>query len=147
MAKFQLGTVRLLQKRYKEALEIYAEARDAFEALGEPRRVATAWHQIGMVHEEAGQFEPAEQAYRQSLAISVRENDLAGQASTLNQLGNLYDRMGRLEEAVTFYRQAAEVYVRLQDLANEGRVTKQPGRYADQAPPLRRSPTGASAGD
>jgi len=105
--KGQLGTVRLLQKRFKEALEIYAEARDAFEALGEPRGVATAWHRIGIVHEEAGQLEPAEQAYCRSLAISVRESDLAGRARSLGQLGNLYVSMGRLEEAVTFYRQAA----------------------------------------
>ncbi len=107
-AKFQLGTVWLFQQRYVEALEIYAEARDTFAALGEPRQVARVWHQIGRVHEAAGQFEPAEQAYRQSLAIKVRENDLAGQAPSLNQLGNLYDAMGRLEETVTFYRQAAE---------------------------------------
>jgi tetratricopeptide (TPR) repeat protein len=121
VGKFQLGTVRMLQKRYREALDAYVEARDTFEALGEPGMVATAWHQIGMVHEQAGQFEPAEQAYRQSLAIRVRENDLAGQASSLGQLGNLYDAMGRLEEAATFYRQCGEVYVRLQDLASEGK--------------------------
>ncbi len=120
--KFQLGTVRLLQKRYREALEIYTETRDAFKALGEPRQLSTVWHQIGMAHEDAGQFEPAEQSYRQSLAISVQENDLAGQARTLGQLGNLYDGMGRLEEAATFYRQAADAYARLEDLANEGRA-------------------------
>jgi tetratricopeptide (TPR) repeat protein len=133
--KANLGYVRLLQKRYKDALEIYAEARDAFEALGEPRGVATAWHQIGIVHEKAGQFGPAEQAYRQSLAISVRESDLAGQADTLNQLGNLYSSMGRLEEAVTFYRQAAEVYVRVQDFAHEGVVRS---NLADKLIKLRR---------
>src|SRR6185369_14692448 len=119
--QFQLGTVRLLQKRFSEALEIYVASREAFERLGEPRLVATAWHQIGVTHQDAGQHELAEQAYRQSLAIKVRENDIGGQASTLNQLGNLYDTMGRLEEAVTFYRQAAEAYVRLKDLANEGK--------------------------
>jgi len=118
----QLGTVRMLQNRYCEALDIYTKARDTFAALGEPRQVATIWHQIGMVHQEAGQFEPAEQAYRQSLAILVRESDLDGQASSLGQLGNLYDAMGRLEEAVTFYRQCAEVRVHLQDFAGEGRV-------------------------
>jgi tetratricopeptide (TPR) repeat protein len=122
VARGQLATVRMLQKRYAEALRLHSEARDTFEALGEPRHVATAWHQIGRVHEEAGQFEPAEEAYRQSLAINVRENNLAGQACSLGQLGNLYDTMGRLEEAVTFYRQAAEVHVRLKDLANEGRT-------------------------
>jgi tetratricopeptide (TPR) repeat protein len=82
--------------------------------------VATAWHQIGRVHQEVGQLESAEQAYRQSLAIKVRENDLGGEASTLNQLGNIYDKMDRLEEAATFYKQAAEAYRRLKDLAKEG---------------------------
>ncbi len=120
--KGQLGTVRLLQKRFAEAMRSYIEARDSFEALGEPRGIATAWHQIGVVHEEASHFELAEQAYRQSLAISVRENDLAGQAMTLNQLGTLYDEMGRLEEAATFHSQAAEAFARLGDLANEGKA-------------------------
>jgi len=119
--KGQLGAVRLLQKRYVEALEIYAEARDAFEALGEPRHVAVAWHQIGRVHEEAGQLEPAEQAYRQSLAIKVRENDLGGQASTLDQLGLLYGKSQRFEEAVVLHKQAAQLRSHLGDLAAEGR--------------------------
>ncbi|MDQ3813701.1 MAG: tetratricopeptide repeat protein, partial [Armatimonadota bacterium] len=117
--QFQLGAVRMWQRRYAEAMEIYEEARATFAALGEARTVASGWHQIGMVHEEAGQFEPAEQAYRQSLAIRVRENDLAAQASSLNQLGNLSNKLGRLEEAVTFYRQCAEI-LRLQDLAKAG---------------------------
>jgi len=118
--QLQLGTVRLRQKLFSEALEIYATSREAFEKLGEPRLVATVWHQTGMTHEAAGRSELAEQAYRQSLAIHVRENDLGGQAPSLLQLGNLYDTMGRPEEAVTFYRQATDAYVRLKDLAKEG---------------------------
>ncbi|HSS51399.1 MAG TPA: tetratricopeptide repeat protein, partial [Thermoanaerobaculia bacterium] len=120
VGKGQLGTVRLLQKRFEEALEIYEEARAAFTALGEPLQVATIWHQIGRVHQDAGQPEAAEQAYRQSLAIGVRENDLAGQADTLNQLGRLSDSRGHLEEAAAFYGQAADAYVRLKDSAKEG---------------------------
>jgi tetratricopeptide (TPR) repeat protein len=120
VGKFQLGTVRLVQKRFEAALEIYAAARDAFNMLGEPGMVAKAWHQTGAVHQEAGQFEAAEQDYRQSLALKVRANDLEGQANTLNQLGNLFGSMGHLEEAVAFYRQAADVAVRLKDLAKEG---------------------------
>ncbi|HEX3530987.1 MAG TPA: CHAT domain-containing protein [Thermoanaerobaculia bacterium] len=121
VTQFQLGTVRLLQKRHAEALGVYAASREAFERLGEPRQVAVVWHQTGSAYKDAGQFGLAEQAYRQSLAIKVRENDLGGQAPTLNQLGLLYDTMGRLEEAVTFYRQAVEADVRLKNLASEGR--------------------------
>ena len=49
VGRFQLGTVRLLQRRYPEALQAYDEARQTFERLGEPASVATAWHQMGMV--------------------------------------------------------------------------------------------------
>jgi tetratricopeptide (TPR) repeat protein len=122
--RFQLGTVRMLQKRYQEALGIYMEARDSFEALGEPSQVAKIWNQIGMVHQQAGQYELAEQAYRQSLVIEVRENDLAGQARTLNQLGILYSGIGRLEEAAGFNRQAADAFIRLGDVANEGKARR-----------------------
>ncbi|MCG3157100.1 MAG: hypothetical protein DKINENOH_03731 [bacterium] len=118
--KFQLGTVRMLQKKYAEALKIYAEARDIFENLGEPGSVATAWHQIGMVHTEAGQYDRAEQAYRQSLAIKVARKNRAGEASSLGELGNLCYEMGRLEEAVIFYRQAADIHMELRDLRYEG---------------------------
>jgi tetratricopeptide (TPR) repeat protein len=121
VAKGQLATVRLMQRRYEEALDSYTQARDTFEKLGEPRTVATSWHQIGMVHEKTGHFEASEQAYRQSLAIRVRENDLPGQAATLGALGNLYNRMGRMEEAAMFYRQSTENRARSGDLAGEGR--------------------------
>jgi tetratricopeptide (TPR) repeat protein len=84
--------------------------------------VSTAWHQIGRVHEEAGRYEASEQAYRQSLAISVQENDPSGQADTLNQLGALYGRMDRDEEAVALYKQAAEIKIRDGDLSKEGKV-------------------------
>ena len=120
VGKAQLGTVRLLQKRYQEALTAYTEARLSFESLGEPGSVAATWHQTGRVHRDAGQFEQAESAYRQSLAIKVREKNLAGEASSLAELGNLYAQMGRLEEAAKCARQATDIDVRLQDQRNEG---------------------------
>jgi hypothetical protein len=38
-----------------------------------------------------GRLPAEETAYRQSLAITTRTNDRAGQALSLGQLGNLYD--------------------------------------------------------
>jgi tetratricopeptide (TPR) repeat protein len=118
---FQLGTVRMLQERYAEALEIYAGAREQFAALGEPGSVAEAWHGIGIIHRQQRQFEPAEHAYRQSLTIWVQQRNRAGEAGSLNELGNLYKNWGRLEEAVNYYRQAADIHVELQDRFNEGK--------------------------
>jgi tetratricopeptide (TPR) repeat protein len=123
VGKGQLGTVRLQQRRYPEALAAYAEARERFTQLDEPGSVAGVWHQTGMAYQDAGQPEAAEDAYRQALAIEVRLGDVAGQARTLGQLGNLYMYvLDRPEEAATFYRQAADKYVEIGDAANEGRA-------------------------
>jgi tetratricopeptide (TPR) repeat protein len=121
MDKRQLGSVRLYQQRYAEALEAYQQARDTFSRLQEPGTVASTLHQIGMVYEKAGQPEAAEEAYNQSLVINVRLGDQAGQAITLLQLGTLYcEVLQRPEEAVAFYRRAAEIYGEIGDLAKEG---------------------------
>jgi len=118
--KGQLGTVRLFQKRYADALKIYTEVKAIVEVLGEWGTVAGAWHQIGSVHKETKQFELAEQAYRQSLAIRVQHHLKSDEASDLGELSNLYDDMGRLEDAVVFCRQAADIYAELKNLKNEG---------------------------
>jgi tetratricopeptide (TPR) repeat protein len=121
VGKGNLGTVRLQQQRYAEALEAYQQARDTFSRLSEPGSVAIVWHQIGRVYQEAGQPEAAEEAYNQSLAINVRLGDQARQAGTLLQLGNLYDDvLQRPEEAVAFCQRAAEIYGEIGDLAKEG---------------------------
>lgn len=74
-----------------------------------------------MTFQKAGQFEAAEQAYLESLAIEVQIDEVAEQANTLGQLGNLYGFvLDRPEEAVSFYRQAIEKYIEVGDLANEG---------------------------
>jgi tetratricopeptide (TPR) repeat protein len=118
--KGQLGTVRMLQRRYAEALAAHTEAREIFERLSEPASVATAWNLIGIVCHVAGQYEAAERAYQESLRIVVQRGNRSGEASTLEQLGVLYGLMGRAEDAVRFYRQAADIAVEVGDAAKEG---------------------------
>jgi tetratricopeptide (TPR) repeat protein len=147
VGKFQLSNVRVLQYRYPEALAAHEEARKIFQDLGEPASVAQAWHGIGWVHEEAGQPEAAERAYRESLAIKVRLGDVAGQADILIQLGNLYQYvLGRLEEAAAFYREGADKRVQLGDTAGESRVRnnladtlRKLGRYGKARQEIRRA--------
>lgn len=121
IGKVQLGTVRLKQRRYPEALQAKAEAREWFTRLQEPGMVAVSWHQTGVVYQEMGQPEAAEDDYRKALKIEVRLGNVAGQARTLGQLGNLYDDLlKRPEEAVAFYRQAVDKSVEIADVAKEG---------------------------
>ncbi len=123
VGKFNLGNVRFRQFRYLDALRLYSEAKDLVDRLGESAMTASAWHQIGMVHEKSGNLEAAEHAYLQSLAIKVETKDRARESSSRNQLGILYDRMpGRREEAVVFYRQAVELCTAVDDILGEGRT-------------------------
>ena len=119
--KGRLATVLRMQGKYEEAIASLLSARTLFEQQNEPASVATIWHQLGIVYQKAGQYDPAEAAYRQSLEIEARRGDLTRQASSLNQLGNLYDDcLNRPEEAVTFYRQAVDIAVAQRDLKSEG---------------------------
>ncbi len=120
IGKGQLGTVRLLQKDYAQALQAFADARELFSQLQETRSVAIAWHQTGVVYKGMQQWAQAEQAYRQSMQLEIKQGNRAGEASSLNELGNLYSEQGRAEQAVAFYRQAADIYTQLGDNRYEG---------------------------
>jgi len=123
VGKGNLGSVRLDQRRYDDALAAYAEARDRFARLDEPGSVAIFWHQTGIAYQASGQPEAAEDAYRESLKIRVRLGNRAGQATTLVQLGNLYAAvLDRPEESAAFCRQAVDIFGELGDPANEGRA-------------------------
>jgi tetratricopeptide (TPR) repeat protein len=129
VGKGNLGTVRLSQRRYSEALEAFREARERFTRLNEPGSVAGFWHQSGRVYQEIGEMKEAEDAYRQSLAVFAQLGDLAGQAHTLGQLGNLYDDLLDCpEESVALNRQAADKYIQIGDKAGVGRSRYNLGR-------------------
>src|SRR5947209_801429 len=55
--RFQLGTIRFSQGQLRDALDAYEQALQTFEALHEPESVASVWHQIGRVHEKAGDWD------------------------------------------------------------------------------------------
>ena len=119
--KAQLATVYLRQRSYSDALCEFEAARIRFAALKELRSLASIWQQIGIVHQEVGAHDMAEDAYRQALAIEVRLGDVAGQANTLGQLGNLYQyKLHDPAQAVTFYRQALGKSIELGDKVAEG---------------------------
>lgn len=109
IGKLQLGTLRMFQLRYDQALAAYKEARERFTELNEPSTISGIWHQTGMVYEKAGEPEMAENAYRNALAVSLQVGDDAGRVRTLAQLGSLYNHLlNRPEEAAAIFRQALD---------------------------------------
>ncbi len=110
-----VGRSRLLlaaERLMLEAGKHYVVLRgEGGEGLGEPQSVATAWHQIGIVHQKAGHLDEAETAYLRSLSIEMQAGNIRGEADSRGQLGNLYNLMpGCREDAVAYYIHAAEIY-------------------------------------
>lgn len=114
VGKGQLATVRMYQKKFREALELEYECIAIFEQLGELYDVAVSWHQIGIFYTDIGEYDSAETAYRKSLRIKININlndPRNGPAVTLNSLGSLYaEHLNRLEEGIIFFRQAVEFH-------------------------------------
>ena len=71
VGKGQLADVLRRQGKYEEAIASLQSARTLFEQQNEPAMIATIWHQLGIVYQDAGQYDPAEAAYRQSLEIKL----------------------------------------------------------------------------
>lgn len=67
---------------------------------------AVAWHQLGMVYQQAKQWEAAEQAYRQAARLKEEQGLLGGMngaGSTWDQLTQVCEATGRLPEAEQWY--------------------------------------------
>ena len=121
VSKGNLAEMLRRQGKYAAAVAGLEEVQAIFAVQNEPAAVAATWHQIGMVQQDAGQYDAAEAAYRHALEIDAQTNNWAGQANTLAMLGNLYvANLNRPEEAVTFYRQVANIFVETEDLRSEG---------------------------
>ncbi|MGW3816611.1 tetratricopeptide repeat protein, partial [Streptomyces sp. NPDC005046] len=71
--------------------------------------VATLYHQLGIVAQERGRLEEAEDWYRQSLTISEELNNRPSMAISYHQLGTVAQERGRLEEAEDWYRQSLRI--------------------------------------
>ena len=113
--------VSLNQNRWNDALEAYKNARETFSRLNDPGTVAMAWNAIGVVHQQVGQVDTAEEAYNQFLAISVRLDNQVMQAGALHQLGSLYDNnYQRLEDATSLYQRARDIFCEIGDILHEG---------------------------
>ena len=57
-------------------------------------------HQLGMIHQDQGNYEEAVKKYNQSLKIAEELGNKSGIAGTLHQLGMIHQRQGNYEEAV-----------------------------------------------
>jgi len=99
-------------------------------------KIATAYHELGMIYQERGQYDEAEAWYRKALEIRERRGLERDAASDYHQLGNICLLRGQYDAAEEWYRKAVEIRERLgleRDAASDyhqlGIVEQLRGRY------------------
>jgi len=76
-------------------------------------QVAVVYHQLGIIAQERGQWDQAEEWYRKALEIYERLGLERDATSTYHQLGIIFQERGQWDLAEEWYRKALEIYERL----------------------------------
>ena len=99
--------------RLDEAERTYRQILDMLQAQPssalQESRIAVASHQLGILAQDRGRLQDAEDWYRKSLAIEEHLGDRPGLAASYHQLGMVAQDRGRLEDAEDWYRKALAI--------------------------------------
>ena len=93
-------------------------------------KTAAFQHQLGILAQDRGDYDTAEQRYRQSLAIEERLGNQVGMANSYGQLGNLAYLRADYDTAEASYRQGLIIFERLGDQAGIANIYHQLGMLA-----------------
>jgi tetratricopeptide (TPR) repeat protein len=89
-------------------LQIKIEFNDRYGQAG-------TYHNLGVVAQEQGQWQQAEQYYQQALQIKIEYNDRHSQASTYGQLGLLVQEQQQWQQAGEYLLQALQIFMEYKD--------------------------------
>jgi tetratricopeptide (TPR) repeat protein len=84
---------------------------------------AEKFAELGMQAHESGDYDKAENFYKEALWILERVGDQEGQSAILIWLGNLAKDRGRFDEAESYYKKTLEMYQRRGDQESASRLT------------------------
>jgi tetratricopeptide (TPR) repeat protein len=93
-------------------------------------RLAISYHQLGMVNQERGELDDAEDWYTKALAIKEELGDRASTANTYHQLGMTAEDRGGLEDAEDWYTKALAIKEELGDRPGTAGTYHQLGNVA-----------------
>ncbi|MDQ1027847.1 tetratricopeptide (TPR) repeat protein [Streptomyces umbrinus] len=122
----QLGQAERTYRNILHALQLQPAASE------QRSRLAVTYHQLGVVAQERGRLDEAEDWYRQSLTINEDLGNRPGMASTYHQLGRVAQERGRLDEAEDWYRQSLTINEDLGDRPGMAVIYHQLGRVAQE---------------
>lgn len=125
------------QADYPRALNLLASAILVAERLGDKKELASAWHNLGIIHFMQNRLAQALAAYQKSLALEEELSRPAEMARSLASIGLAHSAQGQYKTAIEFFTRALTIYESLNDkheiaqaLENIGNSHYEQGDYA-----------------
>ncbi|NES20613.1 MAG: CHAT domain-containing protein [Symploca sp. SIO3E6] len=117
---FEQGNTLYQSGQFAAALEAWQQAATAYATKGELLKQAMTLSNLALAYQELGQWDGANQAIEQSLALletipANTQEHLRVQAQALNTQGTLQLAQGQPETALTTWKQATKLYTQMSD--------------------------------
>jgi CHAT domain-containing protein len=109
-----LGTLRLFNARFDEAIPWYEESIAASEKHGFRRFTAITQHNLGICYKRLGDYDKALQLLSQAEGVQAEMGDVVSQEKCLGDIGNIHLMRGDPGTAISYYRKALALARQLQ---------------------------------
>ncbi|ULH15076.1 tetratricopeptide repeat protein [Deinococcus sp. KNUC1210] len=90
------------------ALTLYGRAATLAEALRQSATAASAWNNVGVIHQKEGRSEAAAQAYQTAIGHAQQTGEIRTLAMVLGNLAELQDSLPLIEEALSLLQNAGQ---------------------------------------
>ncbi len=123
------------------ARAVYQEILDELVALNDSSvndKIATTYHNLGVVAQEQRRFEEAIYFCNKALQITEDAGDFYSAAGTYHNLGRVAEERRRFDDAIDFYNKALQIYEDAEDFYSAAReyhhlgtVAQEQGRFEE----------------
>ena len=118
----RIGRVMLLWSRWETALEYLDRSQKAYEALKEEQGLARVASNRGEVFMQRGEYDAAEEAYREGLGRARTAGDRGIEVNVLNNLAVLSTIRGDLDAAVSQYESCLKTCREIGNIRGQARA-------------------------
>lgn len=118
-ARYYYGIIARYRGEYSNALHLFNDYLNFYEARGDSARVAGVLYQIGVVHSMYGNYEKSFTAYQRCLAIEESTGNLYSVGYTLNAIGIIYKETRSFDHAIAHFNKALPIFDSLDALLDK----------------------------
>lgn len=107
------GIAAYQKKNYEQAVQLFNQAQQAYEAAGQKDKAIEMQVNIGLVHRALGENQQALDIMSGALTVFQELGDSLRAAQVLGNMGGVYAALGDHEQAYNCYLQAADTFEEL----------------------------------